>query len=364
VVQICFDQQIFRLLGRGGISRCFADLIRGLPAPGLAVRLPFRCHGNIHLQGPGLIRVPIQLYQLRRRLGWADGSEIDTRIPAQVAAAGLLHATYYLGAPPRALSCPLVSTLHDMTPELWPQLAPLGRGGRWLRKREWLEASDAIVSVSASSAADLTGLVPHLAGRIRVIHHGSGFQQLPPRPCRRPPRRPFHLYVGRRGGYKNTAALFELLGRLPGQLVLAGGGPLRGDERRQLRRCGLAGRVQLVDPTDAELAWLYRHCRAVLVPSLAEGFSLPLIEALACDAPVIASDLPVHREIGGDYATLLAPSDGEAWHQVLADPAPPPRPSQLLGTAAAAELRHHFSLERMLADYRRFYRDLLGAVRS
>lgn len=358
-LQICFDHQIFRLLGRGGISRSFAELIAGLPVPGLAVRLPFRCHGNAHLQGPGLIRVPIQLYQLRRRLGWPDGIQGLPTALADPGTAALLHATYYLGLPPRDLPCPLVSTLHDMTPELVPQLAPLGRGGRRLHKREWLEASDAIVSVSASSAADLTARAPHLAGRIRVIHHGTRFQQLTPRPCRQPPRQPFHLYVGRRGGYKNSAALFELLGRLPGQLVLAGGGPLTRDERQQLRRWGLAGRVRGLHPDDAELAWLYRHCRAVLVPSLAEGFSLPLIEALACDAAVVASDLPVHREIGAGYATLLDPHDREAWQRLLAATTPPPRPSQLLAAAAAAELRHHFGVERMLADYRRFYRDLL-----
>ncbi len=348
-------------MGRGGISRCFADLIEGLPQSGLDVRLLFRLHGNAHLRAPGLIRLPIQLFQLAARLGL----EPPRRLPplrsggAGAHACGVFHATYYLGEPPRGLPGPLVSTLHDMTPELHPQLSPLGRGGDRVHKRRWFEASDAIVSVSASSASDLTGLAPHLAARVRVIHHGTRFQSLSPRPCRLSMRRPFHLIVGRRGGYKNIAPLFEPLGTLREHLVLAGGGPLRREERQRLRHSGLRGRLHVLNPDDAQLAWLYRHCRAVLVPSLAEGFSLPLIEALACDAPVLASDLAVHREIGAGYVERLDPNDPAAWRQALAGARPLPRPSQRLSPARLADLRRHFSHARMLEDYRRFYRSLL-----
>lgn len=348
-------------MGRGGISRSFADLIEGLPRSGLDVHLPFRLHGNAHLNAPGLIRLPIQLFQLAARLDVGCQQRFTRAESAAVGAqgCGVLHATYYLGAPPRALPRPLVSTLHDMTPERHPELSPLGRGGHRVHKLRWFAASDAIVSVSASSAADLMGLAPHLASRVRVIHHGTRFQQLTPRPCRLPSRRPFHLIVGRRDGYKNAGPLFEPLGRLSEHLVLAGGGPLRREERRRLRHSGLAGRVHVLNPDDAQLAWLYRHCRAVLVPSLAEGFSLPLIEALACDAPVLASDLPVHREIGDGYVELLDPNDPPAWRQALIGSRPLHRPSQRLSSERLAGLQRHFSHARMLEDYARFYRSLL-----
>lgn len=348
-------------MARGGISRVFADLIEGLPQSDLDVSLLFRLHGNAHLRATGLIRLPSPLFRLSARLGHA----LRFRLPAIGGVEGehsdgrLLHATYYLDQPRRGLSGPLVSTLHDMTPELYPELAPLGRGGHRVHKLRWFEASDAIVSVSASSAADLTGMAPHLASRIQVIHHGTGFQELRPRPCRLALRRPFHLIVGRRGGYKNVACLLEPLGLLSQHLVLAGGGPLLDEERQLLRHSGLRGRVHVVHPDDAQLAWLYRHCRAVLLPSLAEGFSLPLIEALACDAPVLASDLPVHREIGAGYVELLDPSDPAAWRRALADGRPLHRPSQRLSPERLAALRRHFSHERMLADYRRFYRSLV-----
>lgn len=67
----------------------------------------------------------------------------------------------------------------------------------------------------------------------------------------------------------------------------------------------------------SELAALYRGATAVLVPSRAEGFGLPLIEALACGALVVASDLPVLREVAGEAAILQPVSDLEAWSDVL-----------------------------------------------
>jgi glycosyltransferase involved in cell wall biosynthesis len=364
-LRIGFDRQIFCLMARGGISRHFHDLISGLAdagdAPGGGVRplrpmLLFRFHANRHLQGPGLVRLPSLGYRLLRRLGCDPAAG-----PSRLAGIDLLHATYYLGLPPQQPPCPLVSTLHDMTPERWPQFFP--RGSPHGAKLAWFAASSRIVSISASSAAQLSEIAPALADRLRVIHLATGFADQPPTPVAGLPRRPFFLYVGRREGYKNSDRLLEALARLDGddaapQLLLVGGGPLRAAERRRLRGLGLQGRVRAQAADDGQLAWLYRHCRAVLVPSLAEGFSLPLIEALACDAPVIASDLTVHREIGGSFCDLLDPGDTEAWVTALRDRARQITPSRRLGPRALAERRRYYSLERLRADHRALYRSL------
>jgi glycosyltransferase involved in cell wall biosynthesis len=88
-----------------------------------------------------------------------------------------------------------------------------------------------------------------------------------------------------------------------------------------------AGRVG-----DARLAGLVAGARAVLMPSFAEGFGLPVAEALAAGTPVIASDLPALRETGGGVPDYLDPLDGPGWRAALLDyarSASPRRAAQL-----------------------------------
>jgi glycosyltransferase involved in cell wall biosynthesis len=83
--------------------------------------------------------------------------------------------------------------------------------------------------------------------------------------------------------------------------------------------------IQLPRQDQRTIASLYRHAAVVVMPSEAEGFGLPVIEALACGSPVVASDIPVFREVGGDavvYAQLADIADwAAAIDRVLARPA-------------------------------------------
>lgn len=75
----------------------------------------------------------------------------------------------------------------------------------------------------------------------------------------------------------------------------------------------------LSDCTDDEVAHWVAGARAMLFPSFAEGFGIPLVEALQLGTPVIASDLPCFREIGQNVPTLLDPADAEAWEETIRD---------------------------------------------
>lgn len=105
--------------------------------------------------------------------------------------------------------------------------------------------------------------------------------------------------------------------------------------------------------SDVEVGALLRGARALLCPSWAEGFSLPVVEALALGTPVLASDIPVHREVGGSCAEYLNPSDPSAWLQALKDYAAehsPRRQLQLerLPGFHAADWEAHFSKAKAL----------------
>lgn len=115
---------------------------------------------------------------------------------------------------------------------------------------------------------------------------------------------------------KNLPVLLEAVSMLrergwDGTLRIAGGGGLdsaRVDER--IDRLGLGGVVKKLGYVDgASLPSLYRGARAVVMPSLWEGFGLPLLEAMASRVPVVASDIPVHHEVAGDAALFAPPGD-------------------------------------------------------
>jgi glycosyltransferase involved in cell wall biosynthesis len=134
-------------------------------------------------------------------------------------------------------------------------------------------------------------------------------------------RQPAHdaplLCVGHLEPRKNIATLLRALALAPdlGRLQLAGAA--KGDERQRLERLvrelGLTERVEFLGlQDDRALARLYARCRAVVLPSLREGFDLPLAEALRAGAPVACSDLAVHRELAGEGACYFDPTSSAA----------------------------------------------------
>lgn len=149
------------------------------------------------------------------------------------------------------------------------------------------------------------------------------------------PRRPIFLALGTVEPRKNHALLLDLweglARRLPPErlpLLVVVGAP-GWNTAAVLARLAAPppGVMHLPGPDDATVSALLRHARALLFPSLAEGFGLPPCEAAALGVPVLCSDLPVLREVLGDRACFLPPAGPQAWRRAilaLADPASPP----------------------------------------
>ena len=119
------------------------------------------------------------------------------------------------------------------------------------------------------------------------------------------------LHVGSASPRKRVDSLLEICAALvpsvPELHLVRVGGPFSAEERRMIRDGGLTGRVSVVGFVDERtLAALYRRAALVLLPSEREGFGLPLLEAMACGTPVVASDLPVLREVGGSAVEDLS----------------------------------------------------------
>jgi glycosyltransferase involved in cell wall biosynthesis len=126
------------------------------------------------------------------------------------------------------------------------------------------------------------------------------------------------LHVGStiaRKGIDTLLRVFaEARAQIPQLRLLRVGGPFTADQRELVRRLGLESHVLVLPFLDREtLAAVYRRAALVLLPSGAEGFGLPVAEAMACGTPVLASDLAVLREVGGAAASYAAPGDEALW---------------------------------------------------
>ena len=114
------------------------------------------------------------------------------------------------------------------------------------------------------------------------------------------------------------ASCAEVRRKVPGLRLVRVGDPLTAAQTRTMRSLHLDSTVISIPPVDDEtLAALYRRATLLLMPSEREGFGLPVVEALACGTPVIASDLPVLREVGGGSVDYCPVGDLGAWSRAI-----------------------------------------------
>ena len=257
--------------------------------------------------------------------------------PDTVQGRQLYHATEHLL--PR-VACPTVLTVHDLIFERYPQ-HHTRRNQAFLKLAmpRFVAAADAIIAVSAHTKNDLIEIYGTPAAKIHVIHEGVDTRFSPAAPdeiagVRTHYGLPEHylLMVGTLEPRKNHGTALRALRRLRDQgmqvaLVIVGGeGWLFAPVRTLLQELGLDDDVIFTGYVDdAELPALYSGAACVLVPSLYEGFGFAVLEAMACAAPVICSNVSSLPEIAGDAAQLITPVDdlalAAAVHQVLTEPA-------------------------------------------
>ncbi|MBN2690897.1 MAG: glycosyltransferase family 4 protein [Burkholderiaceae bacterium] len=234
--------------------------------------------------------------------------------------------------------------LHDLIPLSHPEYCREGEVDKHRRRLQtMLHTGHGVIANSQATLDDLTAYAKAEALDLPahvVAHLGLSFVPSPlPKPRIEPP---YFVALGTIEARKNHLLLLHVwralvvrLGADAPKLIIIG---QRGWECEQVvdlleRSETLRAVVQEVPRCDdAELATWLRHAQALLFPSFAEGYGLPLIEALAAGVPVIASDLPAFREVAGDLPHYLDPIDGLGWLETImafADPRHPARSRQL-----------------------------------
>ncbi len=322
-MRILFDHQVFSWQTYGGISRYFAEQMRGLKALGEEVFLPENFYSeNVYLRGfPEFQRKSLAHFSFKGKktiqnvLGRGASLRSLERTNPNV-----FHPTYfdpYFLKTLEKRGIPFVLTVHDMIHEIY------GHGSRGFfsldaqvveNKRLLAEKAAAIIAVSENTRQDLLRFCPEInPAKIHVIHHGNSLCHssfLPAEAIAKEGHSSFKclLFVGQRKAYKNFAWMLEQLADLLRsdrdlRLICVGGSDFDKAEKSLMARLGIAQKVQYLRVgSDTELAEVYSRAACFIFPSQYEGFGIPVLEAFACGCPVVLNRKSSLPEVGGEAA--------------------------------------------------------------
>lgn len=257
---------------------------------------------------------------------------------------------------------PVLLTIHDLNFLHERPASEIPRCVRLLQRR--VDRARAIATVSEFSAQQVRDHLDLGDKPLRVIYNGLSAPRLgmSERPSFLPPG-PFLFTIGDITAKKNFHVLLDMMEHLPQRrLVIAG----RKEDRygryieREVHRRRLGQRVFVPgEVPDTERQWLYENCEAFMFPSIAEGFGLPVIEAMSFGKAVFLAHSTSLPEVGGQcafYWTSFEPGAMARMLQAGLDRA-------LSEPQLADRCREHasrFSWQRAAQDYLQYYRDLLA----
>jgi glycosyltransferase involved in cell wall biosynthesis len=260
--------------------------------------------------------------ELQKR--WSDSGPSPREVLGPIE---LLHSTAYTA--PYVPGITLVVTIHDLSFLTHPHFhTEANRRFCTVQTLRAARFAHAIICVSQSTADDLRRYLHVPKDRVFIIPEAAGpeyrrvedSERIATTLARLGIQENFILFVGTVEPRKNLAALIEAFAGIKKDhsrsvwLVVAGGsGWLNEQIYRRVEELDLTESVRFLGyvSTD-ELVVLYSACRAFVYPSLCEGFGLPVLEAMACGAPVITSKISSLPEVAGDAALTVDPESPEA----------------------------------------------------
>lgn len=260
----------------------------------------------------------------------------------------------------------VVYFVHDIIPVVFPEYCPPNEDIQMHRR---LEGAAQLADVIVANSQDTADIFRNMFGKERspdsIIVAPLGVDTPLLKPQHDRAGASYFVMVGTIEPRKNHLLILNLWRKLsialgpetPGLIVIGKRGWENENVVDMLERCpGLRHIVQEQSyVSDEEMTDLLRNSRALLMPSFAEGYGLPLAETLALGVPAICSDLPALREVGGDVPEFIDPIDGLSWRTAILDYAAqesPRRDAQLkrLENWQPGSWESHFSIVSPLLD--------------
>ena len=330
----------------------------------MEVRIIAPLHFNKHLPvvpdsvtwGVRVPRVP-KTFRLVRAM-----SEVLAHQAMKIFRPDVVHHTYYSRNAFAPEGARRVITVYDMVSERFP--AEFGGSQFTDTKKIAVASADHVLCISESTRRDLIELFGVAAEQTSVVY--LGYDDLVP-PAETGERkqdgfRPYLLYVGSRGGYKNFGALMRAFAsstylKSVCSVICFGGGAFIPDERALFQQLQLSDvHVRQISGDDNVLASLYKGAVAFVYPSLYEGFGIPPLEAMSLGCPVICSNTSSIPEVVGDAGEYFDPADIESMRVAIE--------AVLQSTVRTKELVAKGHARRSLFSWQRCASETLDVYRS
>lgn len=323
-MKLIVDGIIFENNPHGGIARIFKNILPIIcdMDPELKITLFLRNDRYYNLPEHNQISTIFlsDVYKLRPWRLWKPYFKTIQNLLLRIQIGNTKNKVWlstYFTRPPFNWQGKEVVWVFDMIYELFPEVMP-NSTPTIIMKEKAINNADEIFCISESTAVDLYQLYEKSKGKTNVLHlsHDDIFTVRSKNEIDHHIPYPFILYVGRRTHYKYFDILLNAYSQWnrKGKIKLVAVGPSwSADEEKTIDNLGLSNNIILFEKiSDDVLCDLYNQAKAFIYPSRYEGFGIPLLEAMACGCPVVASRIPSTTEVAGNIPIYFEPSDSES----------------------------------------------------
>jgi glycosyltransferase involved in cell wall biosynthesis len=322
-MKILYDHQSFSGAKYGGVARYFYDLMYNLKyEQGVDVELALKFSNNDYLKNGDIKKIiPFEFFfgYAKTNMLFSHINRLNSAVQLSLKDYDVFHPTYFKDYfLPFLGKKPFVITHHDVIPEKFPEKYASLDGFDKNQKQKILDKASKIIAVSENTKQDILDVFKISPEKVEVIYHSTHFATFVSNPTIKvnTPNR-YLLYIGNRDNYKNfevfVRAIAPILHKQDDLYLLCGGnGAFTTFEQNLFAELKVSKQIihQEIENDDV-LYQLYKNALAFVYPSLYEGFGIPILEAFACNCPVVLSDRSCFPEVGQNAALYFNPDDKE-----------------------------------------------------
>lgn len=325
-MKILYDHQIFTTQKYGGISRYFYELIKAFETmEDVQTDIPLLISNNYYISDKNYVKhmnfFKNKEFRGKHRLMlMLNKPNMISELKKQDF--DVLHITYYNSYFLKYLgNKPFVLTVYDMIHEKFQNMFP-SNDKTSLYKKILIEKASKIIAISQSTKNDLIEFFDVDPSKIEVIYLANSMVLTETIKLTATIPKNYLLFVGSRAGYKNFDRFIYSSEKLLKEnydlsIVCAGGGQFNEYEISLFNKLNIRDKVYQYNLDDELLAHFYKNASLFIFPSLYEGFGIPVLEAFACECPLVCSNTSSLPEIAADAAEYFDPYSEASMHNAM-----------------------------------------------